>query len=305
MPLVLGLGCSYSPLLYRPRAQWSRLRDWLVGEVVQPKSAGDETLQRLDEYDERISRGFEALAEALDGARLDALVVLTSDRGRMFDESNFPQLHVFAGDELWGDPAIAELGEEPQRLVLPCARDLGVFLAEELAYAGFDVSEGRGVPRPLGDPEHGATPALVEPLARFATLIPIVPIHVNCWVPPRIAGDRMAPFGTALCRALDRAPQRVAILASGGMSGDPGGRMAGWIDDVLDRWAIGRLQTGRAAQIGRVFEMESLSLLGATQELRLWAAVGAAMERAGARAKLVDYFPLHHAGVGCGFMLWE
>ena len=46
----------------------------------------------------------------------------------------------------------------------------------------------------------------------------------------------MAPFGAALERALALVPERVGVLVSGGLSGDPGGAMAGWIDDVLDRW---------------------------------------------------------------------
>lgn len=115
----------------------------------------------------------------------------------------------------------------------------------------------------------------------------------------------MAPFGVALAGALALAPQRVGILASGGMSGDPGGYMAGWIDDVLDRWVLDRLLTRRATDLGGIFEMDSLTLRGATAQIRLWTAAGAAMKAAGTRAQLLDYLALHHSGVGCAFMTWR
>lgn len=305
MSLTLGLACSYSPLLYRPRADWTAIRDSLVGMAPQPASAAEETPERLDEYEKRIDAAFVSLGDAVARADLDALVVLVSDGGRVFDDSNTPQIHVFVGEEIWGDPARPQFGESPRRTTLRCHRALGSFIAEELAYAGFDISESRDAFRPLGDPERGVTPALVEPLIRIAPSLPIVPIHINCSVDPRIPGYRMSPFGSCLTKALALVPERVGILASGGLSGDPHGYMAGWIDDVLDRWVFSRLRTGRSADLGQMFEMDSLTLRGATQEIRLWNAVGAAMETAAARPRLVDYIPFHHSGVGCAFMTWE
>jgi hypothetical protein len=305
MSLELGAACSYSPLLYRPRSAWPTVRDLLVGETVQPQSAAEETPARLDEYERRIKKAFDALAKRIAKARLDALVVLVSDQGRMFDDSNLPQIHVFVGEELWGDPARPELQEEPARTIVPCDARLGNFVAEELAFAGFDISESRGAFRPAGDPERGATAALVEPWSRLAGSIPIVPIHVNCHTEPRISGHRMTPLGTALGAILELVPQRVGILASGGLSGDPGGYTAGWVDDVLDRWVIGRLQTRRSADLGGLFDMDSLTLRGTTQEIRLWNVLGSAMERAQTRPRLIDYLPFHHSSVGCAFMTWE
>jgi protocatechuate 4,5-dioxygenase beta chain len=281
------------------------VREALVGEIVQPASAGEETAVRLDEYAARIERAFDELGRRIQEAKLDALIVLVSDTGRCFDESNTPQLHVFVGDAIWGDAAYLALGESPQHVDLRCDPVLGNLIADELAHAGFDVSESRGAFRPAGDAERGATAALVEPLRRLAPGLPIVPVHVNCTVVPCILGRRMSPLGTALARALALVPQRVGILASGGLSGDPGGTMAGWIDDVLDRWMLDRLLTRRSADLGGIFEMDSLTLRGATGQIRLWNAAGAAMEEANARARLIDYIPLHHSSVGCAFMTWE
>jgi len=304
LTLVFGQAISYSPLLYRPRERWGEIRALLVGDVPQPLAATKETPELLDGLACSLDEAFWLAGERLARAELDALVVLTSDRGRTFDLSNTPQLHVFAGDDIWGDPALAELGEPPARRAFPCDAQLAVTVAEELAVHGFDVSEGHAFV-PLGDPERGAVAALVEPLLRLAPDVPLVPIHINAHVTPALTGHRAAAFGVALAEALALVPQRVGIFASGGLSGDPGGPLAGWIDDVLDRWIIGRLATGRSHDIGAIFDVESQTLAGTTAEVRLWIAAGAAMERSGARGRLAAYLPLHHAAVGTAFMHWE
>jgi protocatechuate 4,5-dioxygenase beta chain len=293
MPLVMGCAVSYSPLLYRPRGQWSDVHEELVGNIPQPQAFQLETAPVLDAYEERIERAFGALARRFERAQPAAIVTLTADHGTMFDVTNVPQLHVFAGDAISGGD-----------VRIPCLRSLGETIAEELAFAGFDVSESRGDVHPAKGLSAGA--ALIDAIGRIAPPgIPIVPIHVNCHVAPEIAGKRMHGFGTALAAALELVPERVAVLVSGGLSGDPGGPLAGWVDDVLDQWVLGRLTTRRSADIGRIFEVDSMTLHGSTREIRLWSAAGGAMESVGATPHVVDYLPFHHAAAGVGFMHWE
>ena len=141
--------------------------------------------------------------------------------------------------------------------------------------------------------------------AAHGALPPVVAIHVNCHVDPCISGARMEPFGVALATLLARTPQRVGLLASGGMSGDPGGYMGGWVDDVLDAWVLGRLRTGRAGEIGTIFNVASQTLHGATRELRLWCAAGSAAQTAGLTARVLDYLPFHHAAAGTALCVWD
>jgi protocatechuate 4,5-dioxygenase beta chain len=305
MPLVYGQAISFSPLLYRARERWNDVRAALVGEVVQPRAAAEETPERLDAYARRLDDAFWLAGERLNELDLDALLVLVADDRRMFDDTNTPQLHVFSGDEIWGDPARTDLDENNAPVTFRCDAALASHIAEELARDGFDVSETRGAFRPLGDPQRGVVSALVEPLLRFALDVPIVPIHINCHVAPCIHGQRMAPFGAALARALAPLPQRVGVLVSGGLSGQPGDTMAGWIDDVLDAWVMARLRMGRSADLGRIFDIQSQSLRGSSREIRLWAAAGSACEGAGLRAFSDEYLPLNHAAAGIGFMHWS
>ncbi len=305
MPLVVGAAMSYSPLLYRERAQWAEVHALLAGDVPQPCAFADETPAVLDDYARRIDGAFVAVGNAFARARVDAVVLLTADRGSVFDDTNIPQLHVFAGDTIWGDPALAALHEPPRPRALLCRRELGELLAEELARDGFDLSETRGAFRPA-DAERGAGAAVIEAVARVVPpACPIVPVHLNAHVEPAISGRRMTMLGAALARALALVPDRIGVLVSGGLSGNPGGPLGGWVDDVLDRWVLDRLRTQRSADLAGIFEVESLSLRGSSREIRLWSVAGSAMEHAGGAPRVIDYLPLHHAAAGIGFVCWE
>ncbi|MBP7336521.1 hypothetical protein [Niveispirillum sp.] len=305
MPIIMGAGVGYSPLLYRPRAQWEAVFRFLRKDAIQPKRSGTEDASVLDGYEARISQGFSALRQAIAGAGLDALILITADRGSQFDSSHVPQIHVQVGGEVWGDPAIAALGEAPQRHVFACEETVGDILAEELVRDGFDIAEARRAFKPVGHPGQGATPALIEAATRLAGELPIVPISINCHVAPVMTGVRIHRLGQALARAATLTDKRLGLLVSGGLSGDPQGDMAGWVDDVFDKWVLARLQRGRSADLVRVWDVPSRNLLAGTTEVRLWTAAAAALDQAGCPARVHDYMPIHHAAAGVAFVTWE
>src|SRR5260370_17572267 len=51
---------------------------------------------------------------------------------------------------------------------------------------------------------------------------PIVPLHVNVYLPPQPTPARCHAWGQALGEILRARPERVALIASGGMSHFPG-----------------------------------------------------------------------------------
>ena len=309
MPLGLGLAVSHSPLLYRPREQWADIYEKLRGETPQPNRAAEETPERLDEYDARLRSAFDVLHNRLDSYKPEAILVLSSDQGRMFDETQVPQLSVFVGTDLWGAPHYGELGE-PSDLREPvhvaCHPGLSAFLADELVYEGFDLNVNRTF-KPLGTPDEGVSHTLTDPVARIVAELetPVVPIFINAHRRPAVSGHRMIRLGRAIAELASEREERIAILASGGLSGDPFGYLAGWVDEMLDGWVLNRLRRGRSEQLQTIWDLDSTTVRGSTAEIRNWIAVGAAMETAGARARVVDYMRLHHAGVGTAFAVWE
>ncbi|QIB64914.1 DODA-type extradiol aromatic ring-opening family dioxygenase [Kineobactrum salinum] len=305
MPIIIGAGISYSPLLYRKRSDWGAVSEFLRKGAVQPESAGSEDSAVLDDFEDRVFRGFSAIEQLIAKSELDALIVLTADRGDLFDDSNVPQLHMQVGGEVWGDTAIEALGEPSAIQRFSCHAELADILIEQLVRDGFDLAESRGDFRPVGNPERGVGGQEVEAVARLANTLPLIPIHINCHVEPVIPGARIHAFGRALSQAAELTDQRLGILVSGGLSGAPGGDMAGWIDDVLDNWVLARLTQGRSAEIAGIWRARSRTLLGSSAEIRLWAAAGAALESTGRRAEIIDYMPFHHAATGVATVIWR
>ncbi len=306
MTIVIGAGVGYSPLLYRTRSRWSAVAGILRKDAIQPKSAGLEDDKVLDDYDRRIAEGFSALERGIAKGDLDALILLTADRGSQFDPSHIPQVHLQVGGEIWGDPSIQALGERRERLRFACEGPIAAVLIEELVRDGFDVAEANGDFKPIGNPEQGITPAAVAAAARLAGGVPLIPISINCHVAPAMSGKRLHLFGSALSRAAGVTGKRLGILVSGGLSGDPQGRMAGWVDDVFDHWVLTRIERGHSADLARVWDVASRTLLGGgTAEVRLWTTAAAALEHSNCRARVLDYMPIHHAAAGVAFVTWE
>ncbi|MBB5708230.1 hypothetical protein [Sphingopyxis panaciterrulae] len=305
MSIVLGVGLSYSPLMYRPQSCWSAISDYLVGDVVQPAARESETSALLADYERRIASAFDELAGMIGAGNLDALILLHADRGDVFDLSNTPQLHLQVGGEIWSDLALSRLGEEASEARFTCDEAPAELLAEELVRRGFDISEGRALFLPLGGAGRGVSPAAGEAGRRLAGDLPLIPLHVNCHVEPTLPGLRLHDFGRNLAQAAALTGKRFGLVVSGGLSGDPGGAMGGWIDDVLDRWVLTRLVRGQSRDIAGIWDARSRTLQGNSAEIRLWTVAGAALEESGCRARLIDYMPVHHGATGMGFMAWE
>lgn len=305
MPIVMGAGLSHSPLIYRERQTWDAVYGGLRSDAIQPASAALETAERLDAYALRISQGLATLEAAIARSRLDALIVISADRASQFDSSHVPQIHLQSGGEIWGDTAITELGEPPRRQTFRCESEAAALLVEELVRSGFDAAEATGAFAPVGDANRGWTPAAAEAVGRLAGDLPVIPFSLNCHVAPMMGGRRAHALGVALARAASLTALRLGVLVSGGLSGDPGGPMAGWIDDVFDQWVLARISRGRSVDLSRIFDVKSRTLLGATREIRLWTTAAAALEASGGRATIHDYLVIHHAATGVAFVTWE
>ena len=70
----------------------------------------------------------------------------------------------------------------------------------------------------------------------------VIPVNINCQGPPLIPLARCYEFGRALRRACDRAPERIAVIGTGGISHWPATPDSGkineaWDREFLTRWA--------------------------------------------------------------------
>ncbi|SFL30883.1 hypothetical protein [Geodermatophilus ruber] len=304
--LVLGLASSHAPAMLLPVEHWPAAYRMVAGDVPQPRTADAETPQTNAVARQRIDAGFTALREALAAARPDVLVIVGDDQEEVFGPAFNPTLAVFCGAEVSGStlPRFRDRPGLDQRVQLKCAGELGAHVAAELTRRGFDpavMTELRPLSRPEGIGHAFTRPAHVLGVAEAG--IPVVPIFLNAYHDPLPSARRCYDLGAALREIAEGRPERIAILGSGGLSHDPLGPRAGWIDQRLDTWVLSRIAEGRGEELTRLFEFDSDTLRGGSGEIRSWITVAGAFP--GLPAQVVDYLPLHHAVTGLGFACWQ
>lgn len=305
--LGLVLAASYAPSMYRDAKEWPAIHAWLTNGAPQPLELAQETPAIVQRQVERVRGALALLRQRLEDYQPDVLVMLASVTRRVFTGVQIPQIAAYLGDEIWGSTRLAELGEvaEDDIVRLRCTPEVANFVQQELVYHGFDMSYSK-VLRPLGQPEYGTTPAFVEPARALvpALDVPVVPIYLNTQIPPAPNGQRCYKFGNALAEILSERSERVALVASGGLSHDHHGPRAGWVDEPLDRWVLEQFSRGKGARAQPMFDVESDTLQGGAAEIRLWLTAAGAAESLGSKAVILDYFASYTAATGLGFAYW-
>lgn len=303
--LGLGLAVSHAPSMFRGVAHWPLIHRVLTAGVPQPREIENETAAVLQSYIDRINLGFEALNKQLEAFKPDVLLVVGDDQGEVFTEANMPAFCLFTCAEVHGSLNIGLIGEpeEENHVTLGCHSELALHLLNRLNGEGFDISESKEL-KPLGRPKRGLGHAFTRPVAKVTPQlnVPVIPLHVNCYFPPMPSARKCYELGRSIADAVKDRPEKIAIMASGGLSHDPRGPRAGWIDTPLDRWVLEQLRTGNSEALCHLFEFDSDTLRSGTGEIRSWIVVAGAC--ADARATIVDYIPAHHAVTGLGFAYW-
>ena len=176
---------------------------------------------------------FYALGDEMRAARPDALVLIGAEHFGNFFMNNMPAFAVGMADEYHGpveDPAWLGIAKTSipgnaglsQRLITEAMQSVDLAYAEEWMF------------------DHG----LIVPL-HFLTPkfdLPVVPVNINCQGPPLAPLHRAWALGQALRRAADAVPERIAIIATGGISHWPATPDSGKINVEFDhefmrRWA--------------------------------------------------------------------
>jgi len=138
--------------------------------------------------------------------------------------------------------------------------------------------------------------------------VPLVPIHMNCIVPPLIEPTKCYEAGTALAKIIAQdlpAELRVALMATGGLSHDPGGPKYFQVDEKFDRWFLSMMETGDPERFLREVTLDKMVAAGdgGTSELLAWiVSLGAA---GGAAARTICYEPSVALRCGMGGVIWD
>jgi protocatechuate 4,5-dioxygenase beta chain len=302
----LGLASSHAPAIFCPKDVWPAVYAAIpeYTKNSQPESAKRETPDVIEGYIKRVDAAFAAMRAELAAYQPDALIIVGDDDRHMFDASNMPAICVFTGKEVWGSTTPYYMKEPPanSRVTIPVHSEFAQIVLRGLIKRGFDPASS-AVLKPINDPEDGVSHMVVYPAPKLylGLGIPIIPIFINEYNPPMPTGQRCWDVGRALADIFKDRPERVAIYASGGLSHDPFGPRAGWVDEPLDRWILERIEQDRGEELTRLFSFDSDTLRGGSGEIRAWIITAGACRWP---AKVIDYMPIHHAKAGIGFACW-
>jgi aromatic ring-opening dioxygenase catalytic subunit (LigB family) len=232
---------------------------------------------------------FDRMREALEAARPDALVVIGAEHFANFFMSNMPSICVGMADAYEG-PIEDEEWLRIRRRRIPGVPDLSLRLITEmmndvdLAYAQeWKFDHGIMVPLNFLTPRYD---------------LPVIPVNINCQGPPLIPLKRCWAFGQALRRACDRAPERIAVIATGGISHWPATPDSGKINEAWDRAFLEKFLANRREELLAYTDEDTYREAGQGGfEIRTFIALAGCTE--GSRGELWFYAPIPIFAVGC------
>jgi aromatic ring-opening dioxygenase catalytic subunit (LigB family) len=243
---------------------------------------------------EAIFGAFQALGESLRRAEPQTLIVVSDDHLHNFFLDNFPAFCIGAA------PAYATPVEhwlKAERQTLQGDGALGAHLLATALDEGFDPSFSMELTL-----DHGVLTPLH--LAGLAGSVRIVPLLVNCVQPPLPTMQRALQWGRLLRQAVQsfEGCERVAILATGGISHDIATPRMGQVNEAFDREFLRLLGAGDDAALVR-YATEHVNEAGnGAEEIRTWlVAHGAA---AGAPFEPVYYKAVSNWYTGIGLGRW-
>lgn len=160
---------------------------------------------------DRILAGFEEARGLLAAARPDVIIALVNDHFDMSSMNNTPTFAVAVADEHYGPPEGLENWIQLKRGTIAGNRAYAMDILRAGIGAGFDLTR-------WGSAELVHNVLLPLRYLRPERDIPVVPIFTNCLVPPLPSFARCFEFGQVLADVIAKRPERVAIIASGGIS---------------------------------------------------------------------------------------
>jgi aromatic ring-opening dioxygenase catalytic subunit (LigB family) len=226
----------------------------------------------------RVHAAYSEVKRRLAAARPDVVCVIGGDHIEGFFLNAVPALAVFVGR-----CASGEFGR--YRYAFDVHEPLARAIVEQGIEAGFDLTYSQDVSLDYAFyvPLHFTLP---EPA------LPIVPLYVNVYLPPQPPPRRCYAWGQALRPILDARAERIALVASGGLSHFPGTDRYGSPDYDFDRALLAALAEGRGAETARLTG-EELDKAG-NVELRTWITLLGGL--GAARAEVLCYEPSWHHG---------
>jgi len=247
--------------------------------------------------------GYAEFGRRMEALKPDVVIGVANDHLLNFPMDNVPDFAVGIGDQ-WSGPA-------------PWFRDW-------LNVADYRIAGHRALARALvrDSAKAGINHAFAEELlfddnwsVPLKFLFPkydlrFVPIHMNPIVPPVPSAERCLEVGRQIARIVNDFPgdERVVLMATGGLSHDPGGPDYFTVHEDFDRWFMGLMESGDVERVKReaTFDRMLTGGDGGAGELLAWlVSMGAAAELGKSQAESVFYVPSVQMRCGMGGSWWQ
>jgi 2,3-dihydroxyphenylpropionate 1,2-dioxygenase len=236
----------------------------------------DENPDQLDQA----GRAMNELGKVLDETKPDAIIFLGADHVETFSVTCVPTFAIVAGDTAHAKFA----GREHK---LPIHREMAEDILHKLVEEyNFDISYSE-------DAELGHAFSIPFEYVIAGRKIPVIPFFTNVYVPPLPTPKRCESLGKALAEIIKGRKEKVAIIASGGMSHFPGTTKYLHPEFDFDRWLVSQFESGNANALLNMTGTQ-LDEVGNT-ELLSWAVLFGAI--GAQKGELIDYIPTWHHGL--------
>jgi AmmeMemoRadiSam system protein B len=236
----------------------------------------DENPEQLDQA----GRAMNELGKVLDEAKPDVIIFLGADHVETFSVTCVPTFAIVAGNTAHARFA----GREHN---LPIHREMAEDILHKLVEKhNFDISYSE-------DAELGHAFSIPFEYVIGKRNIPVIPFFTNVYVPPLPTPKRCEALGQALAEIVKGRKERVAIIASGGMSHFPGTTKYLHPEFDFDRWLVSQFEAGNTNALLHMTNTQ-LDEVGNTEMLSwavLFGAIGAQ------KGELIDYIPTWHHGL--------
>jgi hypothetical protein len=326
--IVLGLGASHTPLLTLTAEQWQHraavdlanpklnLSDGRLLNYEQllaergPRWADQISLETLAAKENACQAALDRLADALEAAAPDVVVIVGDDQRELFSGANQPAIAIYHGEQVvmndkFGGAEKADWVKDMGRgylmdanHVVPCDSALALDLIHGLIDADFDVGACDSVPDPKTAGLGHAYGFIIKRLFRERA-IPVVPVLLNTYYGPNVpSAARCFKLGQTLRRVIEASARdlRVAVVGSGGLSHFV-------VDEELDRGLLDAMARGDDAALSAI---PRGALNSGSSEILNWVVTAGAM--AWLPLRWHDYQALYRTpagtGVGAGFAVW-
>ncbi|HET9880275.1 MAG TPA: hypothetical protein VFS81_00845 [Candidatus Binatia bacterium] len=286
MPLVSAMAASHAPnILLEPGAEWEDFMD-LHYSMAPQGSTSRPTLEQQKRLRRDAEAAFAALRTDLEEAKPDVLIVVANDQFVNFFWNNIPTFFVTLADEVRGHFTRHKFRYRNHK-------ELGQAIVAAGMEKGIDFSFGEHV-----ELQHTQNVPLYFLLPE--PRIPILPVYVNTWVAPAPTPKRCYQVGELIREVAVNSPERVAILATGGLSHFPGSPRIGEIDTQFDHKLLEIMRQGKGPTLAD-YSVDELLKAGDSEFLNWMVVVGAV---GNAKATYTSYMP-DFVATGWGFVSWR